>query len=72
MESSASLCDIVDLADFCDDVDLYALLRVQQRRYEEDGVVQALSTGFFFLSIWSQLVNNAWMRRNPSFAYEAP
>ena len=62
-----ALLAITDLANSCDEVDLYALLMAQQRRYEEDGDVPVVCTGFFFLSAWPQLVNDAWKRRRPSF-----
>lgn len=65
MKSLEAVLEITDLAKLCDEVDLYALLKAQQRRFEADGVVPVACLGFFFLSAWPKLVNDAWTRSKP-------
>ncbi len=48
-----------DLASACDEVDLPALLKVQQEWYGSRKEVPVVGTGLFFLSIWSRELNKA-------------
>lgn len=59
-----------DLASACDEVDLPALLKVQQEWYGSRKEVPVVGTGLFFLSIWSRELNGAEARTGNGLAIE--